>query len=121
VKEAMPVIERTYPSPSLQLWFADRNASLVMRAGGHYREAELYARKCLAVGQAANMPEGDPRIGNSWQALGEALASEKKYAESIDALQRASTAYQKAGPVWAKKPEAMARRIAEIRAQAQGH
>jgi hypothetical protein len=39
----MPVIEQKILSPSLNLWHAARNASVVMRLAGEYREAERYA------------------------------------------------------------------------------
>jgi hypothetical protein len=36
----MPVIQKSFASPSLDLWLASRNASGVMRPAGRYAEAE---------------------------------------------------------------------------------
>ncbi|MGA3019378.1 MAG: serine/threonine-protein kinase [Bryobacteraceae bacterium] len=108
IRQSMPLIEKRIPSPSLDLWHAARNASNVMRLAGDYQEAERYARESLMVVEAAHLAEGDPRAGNSWEALGLALYEEKKYAEAIPALEKAVAAYSHAGPTWAA-------RVTEIR------
>jgi serine/threonine protein kinase len=100
IRESMPVIEKTNPSPSLNLWYAARNASNVMRAAGEYGEAERYARESLTVANAAHLAEDDVRTGNSWEALGRALYEERKYAEAIPALEKAEAAFRHGGTVW---------------------
>ena len=105
IRESMPVIEKAVPSPSLSLWHAARNASNVMRLAGEYQEAERYARESLMVAQAAHLAEDDARTGNSWEALGQALFQEKKYAEAIPALAKAEAAYSHAGAAWATRAD----------------
>jgi len=107
IRDSMPVIEKTNPSPSLNLWYAERNASNVMRAAGEYREAERYARESLAVTQAAHLAEDDTRTGNSWEALGRALYEEKKYAEAIPVLEKAELAYRHGAKAWTPKADEM--------------
>ena len=91
----MRVIEKTIPSPSLNLWYAARNASNVMRLAGQYAEAERYARESVAVAEANHLE--DSRAANSWESLGRALHEEKKYAEAGLALKKAQAIYGKGG------------------------
>ncbi len=103
IRESMSVIEKAIQPPSLNLWFAARNASGVMRLAGRYVEAERYARESLMVAQAAHLAEGDPRTGNSWEVLGQALYQEKKNDAAIPALEKAEAAYRLAGNQWVAK------------------
>ena len=114
ISEAMPVIEKSFASPSLDLWFAGRNASVVMRMAGRYAEAERYARQSLKVAQDAHIGPSDARLGNSWEALGEALCAENKFAEGLEALRQAKSIYERAGPVWAAAAARVSGRLAEI-------
>jgi serine/threonine protein kinase len=118
VRESMPVIEKKIFSPSLNLWFAARNASNVMRAAGYYAEAEHYARVSLAVVQAAHLAEKDSRAANSWEALGRALCEEKKYAEGILALEQAAVIYDRSGAVWTEKTAEIRRLLTNLRVTA---
>jgi serine/threonine protein kinase len=117
VEEAMPVIQKRFASPSLDLWLALRNASGVTRLAGRYAEAERYARESLQVAEDAHMGRDDPRLGNSWEWLGEALCKENKSAEGIAALQQAQTIYRNAGAPWATTSARVSVRIAEVRAK----
>jgi tetratricopeptide (TPR) repeat protein len=63
------------------------------------------------VAQEAHLAEEDPRAGNSWEALGEALDGQKKYAEALPALQRAVACYRRAGPAWASKADEIQKTI----------
>ena len=115
IRQSMPLLEKSMPPTSLNLWHAARNASGVMRIAGQYQEAEHYARESLMVAQAAHLAELDPRAGNSWDALGQALYQEKKYAEAIPALEKAEAAYVHAGPAWTPKIDEVRKLIAEIK------
>ena len=105
IRQAMPVIEKKIPSPSLNLWHAARNASNVMREAGDYAEAERYGRESLAVAQAAHLSDSDVRLANSWEALGRALYQQKKYAEAVPALEKAKAAYGHAGTEWRERAD----------------
>jgi tetratricopeptide (TPR) repeat protein len=118
VEEAMPVIQKSFASPSLDLWLASRNASGVMRLAGRYPEAERYARESLKVAEDAHMSRDDARLGNSWEWLGEALCMENKSAEGIAALQQAQTIYRNAGAQWATALARVTARLAEVRKKA---
>ena len=78
VLQAMPVIEKSFPSPSLVAWHCARDAARVMRLAGRYADAERYARQSLAVVLAAELPAADPRTANSWDELGQALCDERQ-------------------------------------------
>ena len=114
----MPVIQKSFASPSLDLWLASRNASGVMRLAGRYPEAERYARESLKVAEDAHMSRDDARLGNSWEWLGEALCMENKSAEGIAALQQAQTIYRNAGAQWATALARVTARLAEVRKKA---
>jgi tetratricopeptide (TPR) repeat protein len=114
ITESIPILEKTYASPSLELWIALRNASGVMRVARKYSEAEQYARKSLQVAQDAHMGQNDPRLGNSWEWLGEALCAQYKNAEGIDALHKAEAIYRAAGGVWPGTAARVAKRISEV-------
>jgi tetratricopeptide (TPR) repeat protein len=116
VEEAMPILEKTYASPSLDLWVALRNASGVMRLARKYPEAEQYARKSLQLAQDAHMGQNEPRLGNSWEWLGEALCAQHKNEEGLDALRKAETIYRAAGPIWTNSAARVAKRISEVSA-----
>jgi len=118
ISEAMPVIEKSFASPSLDLWFAGRNASVVMRMAGRYAESERYARLSLKVARDAHIGPSDARLGNSWEALGEALCAENKFVEGLDAMRQAKSIYEKAGPVWAAAAARVTGRLAEIATKA---
>lgn len=107
VRDSMRVLERVMKAPSLNLWYAARNASNVMRLAGQYDEAERYARESLEVAHAAHLTDLDLRTANSWEALGRALAAEKKLGEAVGALEKAEAAYRQAG--WTPKADELHR------------
>jgi len=117
VSEAIPVVEKHFSPPSLDLWYSEIRVSGVLRIAKRYAESESYARKSLAVAQTAN-PDGDfVRLGNSWNALGLVLVQQEKYAEGIDALGHAREFYGRAGGPAVELADAMARRIEAVRKQ----
>ena len=116
VDEAMPLIEKGVPAASPSLWIATRDASVVMRLGGRLADSERYARESLEAAQAENLAQSDPRLANSWQQLGNALAAESKTAQAIRCLEQARGIYAKDGAAWAGSEQAVAKRIAELQA-----
>jgi len=118
VLQAMPIIERSYPSPSLVLWHSARNAARVMRLAGRYAEAERYARESLAVALAAKLPAADPRTANSWDELGQTLCDKRQFPEGIRALEQAEAIYIQAGGTWLEHAATKRRQISEWRRQA---
>jgi serine/threonine-protein kinase len=111
MRESMRVIEKLLQPPSLNLWYAARNASNLMRRVGQYAEAERYARESLAVAQAAHLSDTDPRPANSWEALGRVLIEEKKYQEGVPALEKAEAIYKGADGGWTKAAAEMRKLI----------
>jgi tetratricopeptide (TPR) repeat protein len=111
MRESMRVIEKLLQPPSLNLWYAARNASNLMRRVGQYGEAERYARESLAVAQAAHLSDTDPRPANSWEALGRVLIEEKKYQEGVPALEKAEAIYKGADGGWTKAAAEMRKLI----------
>lgn len=116
VDEAMPIVAKDASTASPNFWLATRDAAVVMRLAGHLSEAERYARQSLQAAQAQHLADSDPRLANSWQQLGNALAAENKAAEGIQCLERARAIYALAGRNWAASQEAVARQIAGLRA-----
>lgn len=114
-RQAMPVIEKGYPPPSLELWHASRDAAHVMRLAGKRAEAERYARQSLAVAVAAHLAQSDPRLANSWEELGRALCGEAKYAAGIQALTEAAAVYRRSPPEFAQSADAVEKLIRESR------
>ena len=86
VEEAMPVIQKSFPPAALDVWKADVGASNTMQRAGKFAAAEQFARDSLASARAGKFGPGDARLGNSWQALGEALLAEKRYADAGEAF-----------------------------------
>ncbi|MBI5087048.1 MAG: protein kinase [Acidobacteria bacterium] len=120
VAQAMPVLEKSYPSPSLELWHAARDSAHVLRLAGSMKEAERYARESLSVAQAARMADNDPRLGNSWEELGLTLREGKRRREASRALERAAAIYAAAGPKWAIRAETIRRLVAGTRPEPGG-
>jgi len=115
VKQAMPVIEKSYPSPSLNLWHCARDAARVMRLASRSGEAERYARESLAVALAAKLAAADPRLGNSWEELGRSLSGKYQGAEALAALEQAAGIYTRAGGMWLQRAGAINREIARLK------
>lgn len=118
VLQAMPIIEKSYPLPSLNVWHCARNAALVLRLAGRLAEAERYARTSLASALAAKLPAADPRTANSWDELGQALCEERQFPEGIRALEQAETIYTQAGGKWLDKAATKRQQISEARRRA---
>lgn len=103
VRAAMPVLEKAFPPPSLNLWSAARSAALVMLQAGYCPEAERYARESLSAEEPLHLAATDERPARSWQTLGDSLSCQHKRAEALDALNRAAQIYQGAGPSWSRE------------------
>ena len=116
VDEAMPIIAKEASTASPNFWIATRDAAVVMRLAGRLADAEGYARQSLQAAQAQHLADSDPRLANSWQQLGNALAANHKIGDGLRCLERARTIYGLGGPNWAASEQAVARRIAELRA-----
>jgi eukaryotic-like serine/threonine-protein kinase len=117
VSDAMPRLERAYPSPSLILWHCARDAARVLRLAGRPEAAERYARQSLAVADAAHLADNDPRTANSWDQLGQALCAEGKTGEGIRALDTAAAIYERAGGQWLESAATTHSKIAAARAR----
>lgn len=116
VREAMPVLEKAFPPPSLNLWSAARSAALVMLKARYCPEAERYARESLSAEEPLHLAANDERPAQSWQTLGESLSCQGKRAAALDALNHAAQLYQVAGPRWSRELAEVHANIARLTA-----
>jgi serine/threonine protein kinase len=115
VRQAMPIVEKSFPAPSLALWHCARDAAHVLRLAGRFVEAEQFARESLAVAQAAQLTAADPRIANSWDELGQALFGRQQFEEAVRAFEQAEGLYTRAGGIWLQSAATVRQRIAGAR------
>lgn len=101
-------------APPLLLWRAGKSASAAMLACGKADKAERYARAGLAGAGKARLAAADPRLGDSWVSLADALSQEGRSAEAADALTRAGEIYTNAGPEWKAKAAEVGARMARL-------
>ena len=116
VDEAMPIVAREASNASPNFWIATRDAAVVMRLAGRLADSERFARQSLEAAQAQHLADSDPRLANSWQQLGNALAANHKIGDGVRCLEEARRIYALGGPRWASTEQAVARRIAELHA-----
>ena len=102
IGELMPLIHKSFPSPSFSAWTTYRNSSNVMNLAGRFPEAESFAREALAAVDAAHLGEIDARRAESLFALGTALRKEKKFQDARLNLEHAVNIYSQCGPTFAK-------------------
>jgi hypothetical protein len=114
VDQAMPIVLEHTPGGSPSLWISTRDAAVVMRLAHRLNDAEHYSRLSLKAAQTQHLGDSDPRLANSWQQLGNALAEEGKTSEAIRSLQQARAIYERAGREWAGTERTVAQRIAEL-------
>ncbi len=114
----MPVIRRTYPALSINLWTPLMSAAHIFNLAGRFAEAEPYAREGLAVVDALPSPELDQRRAGTLMELGTALQGEKKYRGATSTFERADRIYAQLGPTWALRGEQVRKKLSELRSQA---
>jgi hypothetical protein len=112
---AMPIVEERASPTSPDFWIATRDAAVVMRLAARPADAEHYARQSLAASQAQHLSDSDPRLGNSWDQLGQALEARGNKTEAIRCLEQAAAIYLRAGPVWTSTKERTEKRIEQLR------
>ncbi|MBZ5728665.1 MAG: serine/threonine-protein kinase [Acidobacteriia bacterium] len=117
VLQGMPVVRKSYPPPSFNLWTPTVIAAYVLNQGKRFAEAEGYARESLAVAHEAHLPEADPRTAESLFELGKALQGEKKYREATTTIESSAAMYDRLGPAYARRAERVRKTIAAGPAQ----
>jgi eukaryotic-like serine/threonine-protein kinase len=98
VAEAMEIVRRQFPPPSIDRWVALSSSSYVMNQAKRFGEAESLAREMLPIVEANHLPDNDPRRAQSWLELGTALHGEKKDIEAEEALEKSAAIYDAGGP-----------------------
>jgi serine/threonine protein kinase len=116
VLAAMPVVRRTYPALSINLWTPLAAATHVFNLAGRFTEAEAYAREELAVVDALPSPELDLRRAQTLWEMGLALQGQNKNVEGSAVLERSASIYEKFGPGWVKRG-AEVRKLERVPAQ----
>jgi tetratricopeptide (TPR) repeat protein len=111
VLEAVEIVRKHYPPPSMNLWVSLSASVVVLNRLEQFKDAESQARELLPILDANRLPANDTRRAQSLLELGEALRGEKKQQEAADALRKSAAIYDAAGPTWAAKAE-LARKLA---------
>jgi len=119
VREAMPLIQKTHTGCSADRWRSASSASRIMLRGGYLPEAERYARDSLAATCGWDEKK-EPRVGEAWEFLGDALKAEGKSAESVKAFEHADAIYQSAA-IGAYREIGHKRLTSKIAAARSGH
>jgi eukaryotic-like serine/threonine-protein kinase len=80
-RESIEVFKHAFARPNNALYFAAplTELGLILNKTGHSREAEAYLREALAI-RVRLLAAGNQLIGTTEGALGECLASQKRYA-----------------------------------------
>ena len=97
VQEAVPIAKKGFPSDSLRLWSALRDAAIVCNLARRFAEAEVYAREASAIADRAKLPPVDARRANALWIAGVALDGQHRYRDAIRSLEQAEVIYQKIG------------------------
>ena len=113
--EAMPVVRKSYPSLSINLWTPVTCVAHIMNLAGRFGEAEGYAREALALVDAEHSPEVDGRRAQTLFELGTVLQREKKHREAADTLERAAGIYDRLGPKWVQRAGQSRKMVSESR------
>jgi hypothetical protein len=78
VLEAMEVVRRQFPSPSMDRWVALASSAFVLNQAKRFPEAESMAREMFPIVDANHLMDNDPRRADGWRELGKALYGQKK-------------------------------------------
>ena len=114
-REAMPVVRKSYPPLSINLWTPLISIAHIMNLAGRFVEAEASAREALALVDAEHSPEVDGRRAQTLFELGTALRREEKHREAGDTLERAAGIYDRLGPNWVQRAEQSRKMVRESR------
>jgi eukaryotic-like serine/threonine-protein kinase len=97
VLEAMQVVRKDFPAPSMDRWVALSSSAHVLNHAKRFKEAESLAREMLPIIDANHLPDNDARRAESLFELGAALHGEKKEREAAAALKTSAAIYAAAG------------------------
>jgi serine/threonine protein kinase len=100
--EAIEIVRKHYPPPSMNLWVALSSSVAILNRAGRFKDAEAEAREMLPILDANHLPENDPRRAQSLLQLGKALHGAKRDREAAEALKKSAAIYDAAGPAWAR-------------------
>jgi len=114
VVEAIEIVRRQFPLPSMDRWVALSSSSFVLNLVKRFEEAESLDREMLTIVDANRLPDDDPRKAESWWELGKALHGQKKDREAAQALKRSAAIYDAAGPYWTDTARRSRKLLAEI-------
>jgi hypothetical protein len=92
VLEAMEVVRRQFPSPSMDRWVALACSAFVLNQAKRFPEAESMAREMFPIVDANHLMDNDPRRADGWRELGKALHGQKK-GGAAEAIGKAAAIY----------------------------
>jgi eukaryotic-like serine/threonine-protein kinase len=112
VLDAVEVVRKHYPPPSMNLWVALSSAAGILNRGEHFKDAESLAREMLMIVDANHLGETDPRRAQTLLGLGRALLGQKKDREASEPLKQSAAIFDASGPAGAAQANA-ARKLLE--------
>jgi len=100
VLEAMEIVRRQFPPPSLDRWVALSASAHILNQAKRFKEAESLAREMQPIVDANHLRDDDPRRAESLLELGNALRGQDRNPEADGVLLKSAAIYEAAGPNW---------------------
>jgi hypothetical protein len=98
VVEAMEIVRRQFPPPSMDRWVALSASAHILNQGKRFKEAESMAREMQPIVDANHLRDDDPRRAESLLELGDALRGQDRNPEADGVLLKSAAIYEAAGP-----------------------
>jgi serine/threonine-protein kinase len=107
VVEAMEIVRRQFPPPSMDRWVALSASAHILNQAKRFKEAESLAREMQPIMDANHLPNDDPRRAESLLELGSALRGQNRNREADGVLLKSAAIYEAAGPNWSARAKSI--------------